>query len=356
MIRIIILYILSAIPLPLKLILYKAWIRASPGFWLYAKSISHSPLDLVNPRFTWKDLGFTLKIIRKRFPKEQVYLLSDREDAQKTGFREIQYLRNHEELPNGENQPLIVICAYESDGNLLHALKALKDKKNVFFYSITRGLPVGRYLHRNDLAREVLLQEYQNKKGKFDLPDFEYIIQALELTRAIQGVYLEIGVYKGDSAVLALKYMQEAGIERNSYFVDLFEGFSNAPSESSPDGFWYSTHNEAHYGEVSGIISKFRNAHVIKMDIIQDELPAEVDRVSLCNIDVDQYEATYSALCRAGQRMNHHGIIICEDAGHTPFLGGALLAVEEFLRSDTGKKFMPIQLMSGQYYLIKLLP
>ena len=47
-------------------------------------------------------------------------------------------------------------------------------------------------------------------------------------------------------------------------------------------------------------------------------------------------------------------IIIAEDAGHTPLLIGAYAAVREFLESPAGKAFTPVEMMSGQMFLIKV--
>jgi hypothetical protein len=45
--------------------------------------------------------------------------------------------------------------------------------------------------------------------------------------------------------------------------------------------------------------------------------------------------------------------MICEDAGHTPGLIGARVALEEFIESGAGKKFTVMHLRSGQVFLVK---
>ena len=73
----------------------------------------------------------------------------------------------------------------------------------------------------------------------------------------------------------------------------------------------------------------------------------------MCNIDVDIYDAVKSSLEKVSPLIVENGIIICEDFGHTPALGGANLSVREFLETDEGKKYIPIYMESGQMFLIK---
>ena len=65
------------------------------------------------------------------------------------------------------------------------------------------------------------------------------------------------------------------------------------------------------------------------------------------------YEATYSSLVQVHQKLSVNGIIVLEDAGHTPWLLGAKIALEEFLEGDGKKKYHVMQMESGQYILIR---
>ena len=47
-----------------------------------------------------------------------------------------------------------------------------------------------------------------------------------------------------------------------------------------------------------------------------------------------------------------NGIIVVEDAGHTPMLIGAKIALEEFLELVGNDSYHSIQMESGQYVLI----
>ncbi len=280
-------------------------------------------------------------------------MCTDRDDLPKKKRLITTFAGNPDALLDIDADPLPVICAYESDEKLIKTLEKLKKQMNIYYYCITRGLPVARYFQRIDLAKKVLREEFSKRRGKFDLHDFENIIQALDITSETEGSYLEIGVYKGDSAMLAIEYMKQSGLHRDSYFLDLFEGFTGRDTESSNDAFWLDSHTDTSIESVTKLLSPYKNALVLKADIIKEELPEEISKIAVCNIDVDIYEATLAALMKAAPRITKNGIIICEDAGHTPFLGGAYLAVREFLESPEGQHFIPLNMLSGQMFFIR---
>ena len=96
-----------------------------------------------------------------------------------------------------------------------------------------------------------------------------------------------------------------------------------------------------------------QNYELIESNICRDCLPESIKQIVVCNIDVDLYDATRAALQKVAPLIVKSGIIICEDPTSTPPLAGALLAMEEFLKTEMGKKFMKI-LAGGQYLLIKI--
>ncbi|MBE7436828.1 MAG: class I SAM-dependent methyltransferase [Spirochaetales bacterium] len=244
---------------------------------------------------------------------------------------------------------LLVVC--NSDQFLLEALRHCHDRGIAYLMpQITH--PAARYFERNDRARQILREESRLPLKKFDLYDFEMIIQALEITRKLPGDYLEIGVYQGRSARVALSYMRAAGIQRKSYFLDTFSGFDYPEAREAADSYWAGRHGDGGLTSVSNQLSSFQHFELVQSNIIRDALPAAVSAIALANIDVDLYDATRAALSKVSERLVPGGIMIVEDAGHTPLLGGAFLATEEFLEENAD--FYPVQLPSGQCYLIRM--
>lgn len=111
-------------------------------------------------------------------------------------------------------------------------------------------------------------------------------------------------------------------------------------------------HTNTSYDNVKERLSKYDNANVVKGNIISDELPAEIEKICVANIDVDLYEAVKAALYKVKDKVVKNGIIIAEDYGHTPTLIGGQKAVDEFIEENKND-FIPLYMNSGQMFLIK---
>lgn len=246
------------------------------------------------------------------------------------------------------------VCAFESDEQLVRVLGLIRRLRNGAFFTPTKFVPTARYFHRNDTAWEVLRKEHALPLKKFEVADFENIIQALDMTRHLEGDYVEIGVYQGRSAHMALSYMGRAGIRRRAWLLDVFEGFTYEAARTSSDTLWKGTHTDTSLEAVQELMAEFPDATVLKRDIVATDLPDEIGPIAVCNLDVDLYEAVAAGLQKVAPRMCRNGVLIIEDAGHTPALGGALLALTEFLESEAGKGFLPIHMASGQAFLIRV--
>lgn len=237
-------------------------------------------------------------------------------------------------------------------------------ERRIRFIPIMRAEPA-EYIHKDSIARQVIEQEFQFQSSagfsKFDFGygDMENICQAIEATRHLDGAYVEVGCFHGSSGGVAVRYMSEKGINRPCYFFDVFDGFVYDVAKASTDAVWINTHETDGIDVVEVRLKRFeqpmlgRVVTVQKNNIITDELPPEIDKIVVANLDVDQLEATYAGLSKLAARMVVGGILIVEDPGHTPLLIGACAALDIFLKTETGRKFTPIYMRSGQYFLVK---
>ena len=253
----------------------------------------------------------------------------------------------------------VVECA--SDG--LPVVRKLVDLG--FKYSPVGGAPVGSYAYDNRLALETVESQfvYQNleRYGKFEDPgtpeDFANLCQVLETTRHIGGDVVEVGCYRGSSGSVLLDYARRAKITRRFYFLDTFDGFSYEAAKRSSDAMWQGTHATEGLAVVRDRLLSIEGhgsteVNVLKANIMTDALPGEIQSIAVANIDVDLYDAVLAGLTKVAPFMAPGGIMICEDAGHTPNLIGARLALEEFLDSETGNRFTPVFMTSGQVMLV----
>lgn len=249
-----------------------------------------------------------------------------------------------------------VLLIYLYDFNCINVIRNLV-KKGIRFSAINFSnrdvtAEVTPYFKMDEAAKNALVEEAYYNGNYFDLYDFQNIFQAIRMSADLNGCYVEIGTYRGDSARAALSYMKNSGIKKRAYFLDTYEGFSYAEAEKSSDCEWVNSHTDTSLDFVNKRLQEFSNYQLVKANIISDELPEEIMDIAVCNIDVDMLEAVEAALEKVRPKMVSGGIIIAEDFGHTPALLGAQYAVLKFL--DLYKnEFYSMYLQSGQFLMIK---
>jgi hypothetical protein len=213
-----------------------------------------------------------------------------------------------------------------------------------------------RYFHTNRLWRQVADAERSRQIAegfqKWNGPDFDTLVQAAERTAALSGDVVEIGCFRGSSGSALLAYMDAAGQSGSCWFFDMFDGFTCDTARSSGDALWEDGHKTEGRDVVAGRLGRFGSdrlrVEVRKADITHDPLPEEIAAIRLANIDVDICEAVRDALTKCAPLMVPGGIMIAEDAGHTPGLIGAVMAIEDFLATEEARRFLPFQVESGQ--------
>jgi hypothetical protein len=192
----------------------------------------------------------------------------------------------------------------------------------------------------------------------------ENLCEALEITKKIDGIILEIGVYKGGSALTILNYldllkMDDTSLPERVYIgIDTFNGFDYEGAKHSPDLIWYKTHALQGVDETLDSVGKLLSdsktrSSLLVLDICSEELPSDITKISMVNIDVDMYEPTKIALQKASPLVQIGGVIVCEDATSTPALYGASLALHEFCESPEGNNYVRFHKL-GQIFLYKI--
>jgi macrocin-O-methyltransferase TylF-like protien len=309
---------------------------------------------------SWK-LTETVKLIQDRYHDRELIWLTDGK-TMLPAFERIIYPQSN--IANIGNRTVddIIFCLAFDDDTL--ALKAARDvvAADGIFYSVVQADMIARYWHVNKICREVFTSEFSEQLSegfsKWDDEDFSNIVQAIDVTRNVQGAFVEIGCFRGSSGRAATRYMAAAEIHRPCYFFDVFEGFNYSEALDSKDAVWAGTHATEGLQVVRERLKKFEKPkngltiEVFKSNIITDDLPSEIGQIAIANVDVDIYDGVLAALYKVAPKISRNGIIIVEDPGHTPMLLGARLAYEDFMTSDISKKFIPIQMESGQIFLI----
>jgi hypothetical protein len=262
----------------------------------------------------------------------------------------------------GADNLVVLFCVQHAQDGLA-LIEFLIDHK-IKFIPIG-GYSVGGYVYDDKISRTTIEKAHTDQKiagySKFGDPgsvqDFVNLTQALAATNHIDGDVMEVGCFRGSSGSVMLDYSSNKNLlAKKFYFFDVFEGFNYDEALKSSDSQWANTHATEGEDVIRDRLAAKQGkntVHVQKLNIISDPLPREIKKIALANIDVDLYEAVFAGLSRVSPLMAVGGIMICEDAGHTPALIGARYALEKFLQTKDGKTFTPVHMTSGQVFLIK---
>lgn len=240
-----------------------------------------------------------------------------------------------------------------------------------YFYRTSKAVVVmknigpARVWMHDDRKEKVLLSEYERQTcegiEKFSHgigADFGNLLQFIDNAKGLDGDFVEIGCFMGSSTCVMANYMEQNEIEKKFFVYDYFDGFNYEEAEQSFDAFWAGTHvtdgKEKVEKRVKSRLKKLSdNFYFFQRNIIDNDALKEVKKISFANIDVDMYEAVYAALVHVHDKLCLNGIVAVEDAGHTPLLLGAKIALEEFLNLVGRDAYHVLQMESGQYVLIR---
>lgn len=318
------------------------------GYLLYAYQECNMGVNAlfnaIEPRFDFEAVMALGKQYEIWEPDKKIYICSNLGKCESSV--------TEEEISRLEKNSIVII-GYEEDYLAMQIVK--KCIENGIYYQAFVKKKVDRltnYLNVNSTAMETMMEVAQENGMYLDWPDFETIFQVLEQTKKLSGAYVEIGTYRGDSAKAALEYMKQANINRVSYFLDTYEGFTYATAQNSTDALWKNSHTDTSIELVEYRLKNYSNWKCIKNNIIEETFPEEIGDIAACNIDVDMYDAIYSALNKVKDKIVAGGIILAEDFGHTPQLIGGQYAISKFIEENSDE-FTAIYGRGSQLLLIK---
>ncbi|MCR5238322.1 MAG: class I SAM-dependent methyltransferase [Lachnospiraceae bacterium] len=289
-------------------------------------------LSVMQPRFSFASVQLYSCIVEKTI-KGKVYICSNLGNAD--NLVEIDGI-------SGLKKEDAVIIGFDEDYLAQKAIDNCMQFSIPYYAHIDKDINdrFTDYARTNPVAKTVFDEIIQENGTYFDWRDFETIFQMLEQTRKLGGCYVEIGTYRGDSARAALEYMKQAGIKRQAYFLDTYEGFNYLEASSSQDALWKGTHSDTSKELVEYRLRNYENFKCIRSNIITNDIPEEIGSIALCNIDVDIYEAYEAALEKVRLRLSSGGVILAEDFAHTPSLIGGYHAISKFAQKYKDEFFV----------------
>ncbi len=309
--------------------------------------------------------------ITKNYKSFKLYLLTDTDFTFSKSYK-ITKIKSLNKIPEQKFKKSIFFLLFQNDDDAAYYVNEISKRKGKFYplhydwkklkFELTEST---RYLNTNSKCAKAISYTWDkiNKLklvGNFDssrLGSHENLCEAIELTKNIKGDILEIGVGKGASGLTILNYLNICKIKKKTYFFDTFIGFNYKEALESSDIIWSKSHKlftkKIWINKVNRMFSSVsKNYEIKELNIISDKIPSKIKKISLCHIDIDQFEATSLALKKVDKLLLKGGIIMCEDAVYTPKLYGAYTAYRNFTKSSIGKKYIPI-FKKNHFFLIK---
>ena len=304
-----------------------------------------------------------LDLAPSAFPAKRKFILSDQPISAELQSRIGPHIRSLDELTPEDIAQSVFYTYFLCDTDALPSIAKIVAHRGTLVPQLDFSKTEYRFVDR--LAHDAMKRTWNRADRVSHLvPEIhENICEALAITSALEGDYVEVGVFLGGSALTALNYLdlQRAAQPdlppRRAWLLDTFNGFDYDEAARSADAIWVGTHGlygrDQTMAHVRETLSDVRTPfELVASNICADPLPAQITKIAVANIDVDMYEPTVAALAQVADRVVDGGIILCEDPTSTPSLYGALLAMEQFLQTESGRRFIKL-FKYGQYVLIK---
>ena len=148
----------------------------------------------------------------------------------------------------------------------------------------------------------------------------------------LDGILLEVGVWRGGSGVLMAARARAAGITDRVYLCDTWEGVVKT---GDVDTFYADgAHDDASREGVERLVKQFDLHNVdLLQGIFPDETagPIENERVRLCHIDVDVYLSAADVFAWTWPRLVSGGVVVFDDYGF-----GTTPGITQFVNEQRG--------------------
>ena len=185
-------------------------------------------------------------------------------------------------------------------------------------------------------------------------PDRCYILLSFARQSCrLPGCWIECGVYKGGTAMMLAKAMQNLACNNTLHLFDTFQGLPQIDStmDLHHKGDFADTAFEDVKTRIHSITEISKQSVVFHPGLIPETFStASMDRISLAHVDVDLYQSVLDCCEFIYPRLVAGGILLFDDYGF-PSCPGARAAVDQFFH---GKPETPVVLPTGQALIIKL--
>ncbi len=174
------------------------------------------------------------------------------------------------------------------------------------------------------------------------------LYQLVQLTLSVSGDVAELGVYKGGSAKMTARILQDKSSAKTLYLLDTFTGMPPLTNEE------YDSHRAGDFVDttIHGVREYLKECENVEFvqGLFSHTLPTLTNRkFSFVHIDADIYSSMKEACEFFYSKLPVGAVMLFDDYG-SPTCIGAKKAVDEFFAD---KKERPISLFTGQAFIYK---
>jgi O-methyltransferase len=197
-----------------------------------------------------------------------------------------------------------------------------------------------------DLVHDDEFVELAQRCGPFTMTSYERqyalysAVRHVYATR-VPGAFVECGVWRGGSSILAALTFQRLSDSNREYFLyDTFAGMTEPTAADGADVHrrWAGQQDEGHnrwaYASRDEVAANLRDAGVdldavrLVEGPVEETIPAHApERIAILRLDTDWYESTKHELVHLYDRLEPGGVLLIDDYGHWQ---GARRAVDEY--------------------------
>ncbi len=179
-----------------------------------------------------------------------------------------------------------------------------------------------------------------NNKLLLTIPESLQIYDCAKSALKIKGDFAEVGVYRGGSAKLISKVLDN----RKLHLFDTFEGL---PEASDNDEYFKLGEYSASLDEVRKLLKPIKNIIFYKGLFPKSSNKLKSSKFAFVHLDVDLFQSTKDSLEYFYPRMSKGGIILCHDY---PISVGVNKAINKFFKD---KPETVIKMVGNQALIVK---
>lgn len=185
-----------------------------------------------------------------------------------------------------------------------------------------------------------LLMRLHPVRPELDPVRLTIMLRALAARRDTPGAIVEVGCYRGGTALEAYRALKIWGAERPYVCIDTFDGFIDEQFEADELlGTPRRLRHDFDVNSVEKVRRIFRHVGFDEIEVVEGdiaELPSHAlpEQVATCLLDVDLAAPTLSGLRRIYPRLAPGGIILVDDCGDPSAGWRAREGYAEFCRQE----------------------